>query len=260
MKLYKIATLAALTLFAAACTQSYQKPKVDPEFKDLLPSKAQIDSVSYLVGISFGSTIKDYKMQDLNFDEIMKGMKDIAFSQGNLRDPDFTKQFKIDPQQGNMLINDYLMKENDYRSRSALAKSQRFLQQNRLKEGVDTTESGLQYTILEPGSAVRATDDRDTVVVFYKGTTIDGKVFDESGDSPVTFPLNGVIKGWIEGIKLVGEGGHIMLYIPSELAYGPRGSQGAIGPNEALIFDVQVQEVHPYVEPVEEPAKPAAKR
>ena len=258
MKIYKIAALAAIALLAVACTGN-QKPKVDPEFKDLLPSKGQVDTVSYLVGISFGSTIKQYDMQDLNMSEVIKGIKDMAFAKGEFQDPDFTKQFKVDPQQMNTIINDYLMKKNDYKTRSSLAKSQRFLRENILKEGVDSTASGLQYMIIEPGSEIKATDDRDTVVVLYKGTTIDGKVFDESGDSAVTFPLNGVIKGWTEGLKLVGEGGKLKLFIPSELAYGPRGTQG-IEPNAALIFDVELKEVHPFVEKPAEPEKPAKKK
>lgn len=255
MKIFRIASIAALAILAAACTGNAQKPKIDPEFKDLLPTRSQVDSVSYLVGISFGSTIKQYDMQDLNFNEVIKGLKDMAFAKGEFNDPDFDQQFKINPQEMGMIINEYLQKKNDYKTRSNLAKSERFLRENLLKEGVDSTESGLQYKIIEAGSDVKATDDRDTVVVFYKGTTIDGKVFDETQeDQPATFPLNHVIKGWTEGMKLVGEGGKIQLYIPSELAYGSRGNQG-IEPNSALIFDVEIKEVHPYVEPVEAPAK-----
>ena len=254
MKIYKIVSIAALAILAAACTGNAQKAKIDPEFKDLLPTRSEVDSVSYLVGISFGSTIKQYDMQDLNFSEVMKGLKAMAFAEGEFNDPEFEEQFKINPQEMNRIINEYLQKKNDYKTRSNLAKSERFLRENILKEGVDSTESGLQYKIIEPGSDLKATSDQDTVVVFYKGTTIDGKVFDETQDEPATFTLNYVIKGWTEGMKLVGEGGKIQLFIPAELAYGTRGNQG-IEPNSALIFDVEIKEVHPFVEPEPETAK-----
>ena len=252
MKTFKFASLAAVLLLAA-CTGTPQKEKVDPEFKGLLPSKGQVDSVSYLVGVSFGSTIKQYKMNDLNLSEVIKGMKDMGWSKGEFADSDFVKQFKIDPQSMNTIINDYLTKKNDYRTRVNEAKSQRFLDANKEKEGVQVTDSGLQYLVIEPGSDKKATSVKDTVVVFYKGTTVDGKVFDETHGEPVTFPLDHVIKGWGEGLQLVGEGGKIQLYIPAGLAYGARGNQG-IEPNSALIFDVEIQEVRPFVEKTVEPA------
>ena len=259
MKISKIFILAAVTMLAAACNNGGQpKQKVDPEFKDLLPTKGQIDSVSYLVGISFGSTIKQYNMQDLNMNEVVKGIKAMAYAKGEYTDPDFTDQFKINPQEMNVIINEYLQKKNDYTSRSNLIKGQRFLEENKAKEGVEVTESGLQYKIVEPGSDVRATDAKDTVTVFYKGTLLDGTVFDQTAENdPATFQLNHVIQGWTEGLQLVGEGGKIQLFIPAELAYGIRGNQG-IEPNSALIFDVEVLEVHPFVEKPE-PADPKKK-
>lgn len=89
-------------------------------------------------------------------------------------------------------------------------------------------------------------------MVRYKGALIDGTVFDETpeGADPVRLMLNRVIPGWTEGIQLVGKGGKIQLFIPSDLGYGEMGSQGAIGPNEVLVFDVEVADVMPYVEPV----------
>ena len=256
MKINNFAILAATILLAAACNNGGQpKQKIDPEFKDLLPTRGQIDSVSYLVGISFGSTIKQYDMQDLNMNEVIKGLKAMAYAKGEFNDTNFVKQFRINPQEMNVIINEYLQKKNDYTSRSNQIKGERFLEENKDKEGVQVTESGLQYIILEPGSDVRATSPKDTVTVSYKGTLLDGTVFDETpGEETATFPLNRVIRGWTEGMQLVGEGGRIRLFIPSEMAYGERGNQG-IEPNSALIFDVEIKEVHPYVEPVEEPAK-----
>ena len=126
------------------------------------------------------------------------------------------------------------------------AKSQAFLEENGKKDGVITTESGLQYKVLtegaEDGAKPAATD---TVKVHYHGTLIDGTVFDSSVDrgEPVSFPVNGVIKGWIEGLQLMSEGDKFELYIPSDLAYGSGGTGGKIGPNEALVFQVELLEV-----------------
>lgn len=253
MKLYRFIAIAALATLAVACGQ--KKEKVDPEFKDLLPSKAQVDSVSYLLGINFGSTIKSYDFGDLNYSELMKGMKDFVNAKGEFSDSNFVKQFKINPETMNTFINGYLQKRNDYRVESSKAKSQRFLDKNQLEEGVQVTPSGLQYKILAAGSDLKPVDDKDTVLVNYTGRLIDGTVFDQSPEGePVQFQLNRVIRGWTEGLKLIGEGGSAELYIPSDLAYGERGTQG-IGPNAALIFNVELVEVHPYVEPVEAPAK-----
>lgn len=121
-----------------------------------------------------------------------------------------------------------------------------FLAENAKKEGVVVSDSGLQYIIEEAGSDVKA-GPKDTVKVNYKGTLLDGTVFDETKGEPVQLMLNRVIPGWTEGIQLVGEGGKIKLFIPAELAYGERGQQG-IEPNSTLLFDVEVVEVHPFVE------------
>lgn len=124
---------------------------------------------------------------------------------------------------------------------SALERGQKFLKENASKEGVKTSSTGLQYKITKEGEG-RSPKASDTVVVHYKGTTIDGKEFDSSykRGEPATFPLNQVIKGWTEGLTYLKEGGKATLYIPSELAYGKRGAGADIGPDETLIFDVEL--------------------
>ncbi|MCB1120195.1 MAG: FKBP-type peptidyl-prolyl cis-trans isomerase [Verrucomicrobiae bacterium] len=114
------------------------------------------------------------------------------------------------------------------------------------KEGVVKTSSGLRYEILKEGSDKYATV-ADSVNVHYHGTLIDGTVFDSSveRDEPITFPLNGVIAGFREGLTLVGEGGKIRLYMPSDIAYGDRGSGPVIGPGATLIFDVELLKINP---------------
>ncbi len=116
-----------------------------------------------------------------------------------------------------------------------------FLALNADKEGVVVLDSGLQYKILEEGSGAQPSVS-DSVTVHYRGTLIDGAEFDSSyaRGQPATFPLNRVIAGWTEGLQLMKEGSKHELYIPSDLAYGPSGSGRSIGPNETLIFQVEL--------------------
>lgn len=116
-----------------------------------------------------------------------------------------------------------------------------FLAQNAKKEGVVTTPSGLQYQVLKPGTGPQPTAS-DSVTVNYKGTLIDGKEFD-SGQG-ISFPLNGVIPGWTEGLQLMKEGATYRFFIPSGLAYGESGAARVIPPNAALVFDVDLVKVN----------------
>uniref|UniRef100_UPI0040571C72 FKBP-type peptidyl-prolyl cis-trans isomerase N-terminal domain-containing protein n=1 Tax=Alistipes sp. TaxID=1872444 RepID=UPI0040571C72 len=162
-----------------------------------------------------------------------------------------------------------------------LEQSTAWLAEIEKKSGVVKTESGLLYMVVDAGDMSQRPDDlRDVVKVHYKGTKRNGRVFDASRfadmpkarqemlkrhlpedfdkDEPVEFPLNAVIKGWGEGLQHVGKGGQIILWIPADLAYGQRGSRNAIGPNEALRFDIELIDLTPYVEEIPEaPAEEA---
>ena len=129
-------------------------------------------------------------------------------------------------------------------AQTALQKGQAFLAENAKQPGVKQTATGLQYEILAPGDG-RAPKASDTVKVNYRGTLLDGTEFDSSykRNEPIEFPLGGVIRGWTEGLQLIKEGGKIKLFIPSNLAYGPRGAGGIIGPDETLIFEVELLKV-----------------
>ena len=119
-----------------------------------------------------------------------------------------------------------------------------FLEQNQHAEGVVVTKSGLQYKVLAPGNDKRA-GKRSEVTVNYQGKHIDNTVFDSTfNDEPMKLRLNRVIKGWSEGLQLIGEGGRILLYVPSKLAYGRDGAQGVIGRNETLFFIIDLIEIH----------------
>jgi FKBP-type peptidyl-prolyl cis-trans isomerase len=130
-------------------------------------------------------------------------------------------------------------------SKSALDTGKAFLADNATKPGVVTTPSGLQYLVLCAGEG-KSPKAKDTVVVNYRGTLINGVEFDSSylaGREPAEFPLKRVIKGWTEGLQLMQEGAKYRFFIPSELAYGKRGAGIDIGPNEALIFEVELLKV-----------------
>ena len=245
MKVIKfLATAAVAAALAVSCNSASEKVKVDVE----LPTSAEVDSVSYLIGVNFGSFIKGNNfaadMSELNMAQIKKGMEDFLKAEGDAYSPEFGKQFKIDLDRMGEILNGYLSKKKNYEAAVNLAKEKAFLAENAKKENVDTTASGLQYTIIAEGAAEKIAP-QDTVWVNYKGTLLDGTVFDQNDSTK--FIANRVIKGWTEGLGLLGEGGKATLYIPANLAYGERGNRG-IAPNSTLIFDVEVLKVGKFQE------------
>ena len=253
MKTNKFFFALALCAAVVACTPKNAEPAADGSeavaesaktLKDFTPSKAEIDTVSYLIGINFGSFLKGYDFGDINYTKMIAGIKDFVNAKGDFRDPDFDSQFKIAPSKINEVFNGYLEKRHNYKLLANKEKGDKFLAANLKKDGVLQTESGLQYKIIEEGDMNNKPSETDTVVVRYKGTLIDGTVFDETaeGADPARFPLNSVVRGWTEGLQLIGEGGHIELYVPSDLAYGEGGRPG-IEPNSTLIFDVILEHV-----------------
>jgi FKBP-type peptidyl-prolyl cis-trans isomerase len=241
IKFFAAAAVAAM--FAVSCATS-ENVKVDVE----LPSKAEVDSASYLLGVNYGAFLKGNNfatdLSELNMAELKKGMQDFLKAEGSPYDPDFGKQFKIDPNLMGQILNGFISKKQTYNSALNLAKEEAFLAENAKNEGVQTTESGLQYKLVSAGADYKV-QPQDTVWVSYKGTLIDGTVFDQNDST--RFIANRVIKGWTEGLGLLGEGGEATLYIPAELAYGQRGNRG-IAPNSTLIFDVKVHKVGQFVE------------
>jgi len=221
-----------------------------------LPKKGEIDSVSYLVGVNFGMMIKGQiadEISDLNMSELRKGMEDALKAEDpkGYGDTNYVKQFKINLDDANRIISGLINKRMAYKAEVSLNEGRDFLKANAKKEGVDTTASGLQYRIENAGGEYKEMP-KDTVEVKYKGTLLDGTVFDETtGDETRTFNADRVIKGWTEGLGLLGEGGKATFYIPSELAYGERGTRG-ISPNSVLIFDVEVVRIGKAAEKTEE--------
>lgn len=120
-----------------------------------------------------------------------------------------------------------------------------FLAENKKRDGVKTTASGLQYRVISPGKGAKPKTS-DTVSVHYKGTLIDGREFDSSHrrNEPATFPINGVIQGWQEALPMMAEGSKWEIFVPSDLAYGAKGAGGTIGPNETLIFEIELLSIN----------------
>ena len=149
----------------------------------------------------------------------------------------------------NRMFGEYLQKISEYTLAVNKEKEAKFLAANAKKEGVQTTESGLQYIISEAGNDVKP-GPQDTVFVHYVGKLLDGTIFDQTTEAAPSAQLtmNRVIAGWTEGMQLIGEGGKATFFIPSELGYGTRGQQG-IEPNSTLIFDVTLDSVKRYVAP-----------
>lgn len=213
--------------------------------KDFVPSRQQVKDVSYLVGINFGSFIKGYNFGELDYAQIRKGMDDFINAKGNQRDPEFTKQFRVNPEEINDLFNEYLQNRRDFILYTNKEKEDKFLASNLKKSGVQATPSGLQYKVISAGNEVKPTAV-DTVWVKYQGKLLDGTVFDETAADAdaVHFTLNRVVKGWTEGLQLIGEGGEIELYVPAALGYGDNGApQAGIEPGSTLIFNVSLEKV-----------------
>lgn len=242
MKSIRIFAAALVAVLAMACNAQKSNVKVDVE----LPTSSEVDSASYLLGVNLGSIIKNNNMaddlNDLNVAALKKGMQDFLKAEGNPYDSDFGTQFDMDPNLMSRILNEFIMKRMNYKAAVNDAEGKAFLAKNAKRADVDTTASGLQYTIIAEGAGEKITPN-DTVLVNYKGTLIDGTVFDENDSTE--FVANRVIKGWTEGLGLLGEGAKATFYIPAELGYGARGNQ-AIAPNSVLIFDVEVLKVNRY--------------
>lgn len=197
--------------------------------------KTEKEKLSYVLGAQLGEQFKRDGIE-VEKEALFKGMEDSM--QG--------KPLQLNQQQMVEVVQSFQKKQQEAQAKKQsanLEKGKAFLASNKDKEGVKTTDSGLQYKVNEAGSG-KSPKVEDTVSVHYTGTLIDGTVFDSSVQrgQPAEFQLNRVIKGWTEGLQLMKEGGKSTFYIPSELAYGAGGS-GKIGPNETLIFEVELLKI-----------------
>lgn len=199
-----------------------------------------MDKTSYALGVGIGSQLKGMGAEKLNIDDFAQAIKDIVAGKPQMTHSEAQK----------LSQEFFIEQEKLQRARAAeLGKAAReegekYLTENAKKEGVITTASGLQYMVLQEGTG-KSPKATDSVMCHYEGFLIDGTVFDSSVQrgTPATFPLQGVIAGWTEGLQLMKEGGKTRFFIPYNLAYGEAGSAGAIPPYAALIFDVELIKV-----------------
>jgi len=199
--------------------------------------KNQRDKVSYIIGLDIGTNMKARSV-DVDPDILVKGLKDgLAGNTPALEADDIHETMKV--------FKEEMAKKQEEETNQLAEKNKKegeeFLAENKTKEGVKTLPSGLQYKIITEGTG-KTPKATDTVTVNYRGTLLDGQEFDSSykRGQPATFPVNGVIGGWTEALQLMKEGAKWQLFVPADLAYGEKGAGNIIGPNAALIFDVEL--------------------
>lgn len=201
----------------------------------------QLQKVSYIIGLDIGRNLANQGIE-IDAQALSSGVAD-ALGDAEPKLTDDQIQAIMTSFQTEMEAKQAQIKSVE--SDKNTADGRAFLEINRMKDGIVTLASGLQYREVKAGTG-KAPRASDKVTTHYKGTLIDGTVFDSSYDrgEPATFPVNGVIAGWTEALQLMKEGAVWELFIPSNLAYGTRGAGGKIGPNATLIFTVELLQVH----------------
>ena len=194
-----------------------------------------MDSLSYSVGVMLAQTLKQQGLQEVDAAGVASGIKDALA--GN--------DLQIDFHEANALLKKHFEGVHKQQKNQNMAEGKKFLEENSHREGVVSLPSGLQYEVLKAGSGP-SPSATDKVTVHYQGSLINGKVFDSSieRNEPATFPVNGVIKGWVEALQLMNVGSKWKLFIPSDLAYGDRGAGADIGPYATLIFEVELLKIN----------------
>ncbi|VAW60810.1 FKBP-type peptidyl-prolyl cis-trans isomerase FklB [hydrothermal vent metagenome] len=233
-KLLSVVVCIGLTTLLSACNEQ-SKAK-----ENAIKLDTDMNKASYSIGLQMGSQIS--KIKDMiNEDAIVMGFKDSLSG----KEPQLTAEVMQSTMQTfQKSMMEKQMAEQKAKVADNKAEGDKFLAENKTKEGVKTTESGLQYKVITAGTGATP-GASDTVVTHYKGTLINGKVFDSSykRNTPATFPVNGVIKGWTEALQLMKVGSKWQLYIPAELAYGERGAGKDIGPGQTLLFEIELLEI-----------------
>ena len=192
------------------------------------------DKVSYSLGLSIASNLISSGVKTLNAEAFNDGLATVF--EGRMPE--------INPDEANKILQNFFEVLQKEQGNAAKEAGNKFLEENKKQEGVITLPSGLQYKILKNGNGPKPKAS-DTVKCHYEGRLINGAIFDSSirRGEPAEFPVSGVIAGWVEALQLMNTGSKWQLYIPSELAYGSHGAGQSIGPNETLIFDVELLDI-----------------
>lgn len=211
-----------------------------------------VDSFAYGLGMNIANNLRDQGVDTLDFDALKKAMMDIFSGTPTV----------INEQDANMAIQQKMQEYSSRKINAEKAKSAAFLETNAKREGVISLPNGLQYEILKKGDSTAAMPKApDTIIAHYVGTLIDGKEFDNSvkRGSPLTIKANEVIRGWTEIVQMMHIGDKWKVYIPSDLAYGDRGAGADIPPGAAIIFEMELLGVKPFVVPAP-PAPPVVEK
>ena len=199
-----------------------------------------MDKLSYALGLGIGRQLSQMGANDLNAADFAQAVKDMIDG----------KEPQVPAAEAQQIVEDFFQKQEERQRAEAAEKykgakseGEKYLSENAKKEGVTTLPSGLQYQVLKEGNG-KSPKATDKVVCHYEGMLIDGTMFDSSiqRGEPATFPLNGVIAGWTEGLQLMKEGAKYRFFIPYQLGYGERGAGASIPPFATLVFDVELIE------------------
>lgn len=230
LNLLAATAIVVLGTSAVSCSSSHTNAKL----------QSGIDSASYAIGISTGAgykeNLKTLPGGEANVDALIAGF--IQALKGD------SSAMKMTPEAAREYLNTYFVEASAREAQKVKEEGEKFLAENKGKEGVITTESGLQYKVEKEGTGAKpAATDR--VKVHYTGTLLDGTKFDSSVDrgEPAEFGVSQVIKGWTEGLQIMPVGSKYIFWIPSELAYGQQGAGRDIKPNSVLKFEVELLEI-----------------
>ena len=231
----KMISILVFSLLFVSCVKNDGK-KVEVKSED--------DKVLYSMGSMFGNNLKSLNLTEGEVSILVRGITDNALG----------KKLVVEPGPYQTKVREFFQKRMAVKSSGEKVKGKKFLEDFKKEAGVKVTASGLAYKVLKVGTGKKP-KATDSVEVHYHGMLMDGTVFDSSVErkKKITFPLNRVIKGWTEGLQLIGEGGKVKLVIPSELAYGEQGAPPKIPGGATLIFEVELFKVMPA------PAKPKKK-
>jgi FKBP-type peptidyl-prolyl cis-trans isomerase FkpA/FKBP-type peptidyl-prolyl cis-trans isomerase FklB len=224
-----MSAIVATGLFVSSC-----------QSKGQVALKTGADSASYAIGLLNGGGFRQ-NLSTVPGDPLSTEILLAAFSTALNGD---SAHFQMTVEDAQAFMQAYFTAIQEREAEKAKGEGEKFLEENKAKAGVITTESGLQYQVITEGTGVKPTES-DRVKVHYTGTLIDGTVFDSSVErgEPATFGVNQVIKGWTEGLQIMPVGSKYIFWIPSELAYGERGAGQDIKPNSVLKFEVELLEI-----------------
>ena len=213
--------IVSVALIFSSCTEtaSYKTPETEME------------KVSYSLGVNMASSVKSQGLESIDANAVAKAFNDVFEG----------KDLDISEEESMSILQEFFGKLQAEKSAKANEAGKTYLAENAKKEGVTTTESGLQYEVIKSGTGAKPSQS-DQVTVHYHGTLLDGTVFDSSVDrgEPASFGVTQVIKGWTEALQLMSIGDKWKLTIPSDLAYGDQGAGGMIGPGATLVFEVEL--------------------